>query len=221
MGLTAANQGREILAERRKVYHSPVMPWLLAATLAGAKMNDDTIARDASTPIETVAPVHGERANQGRRRDRRPRGNRDLAGPPTESAPPSSERPEIEHHEPRPTGPGPSAPPRPPEFKRPRGQQGFGDGIDRQICAFCVPVLPENYPVQGRPGTAVAAYHVIAEIDDRQLLCNELHRGECAWADLTPLDPDEAVSRNWSIVMISSLNQIDEHEPRTPDSTPV
>jgi hypothetical protein len=112
----------------------------------------------------------------------------------------------------------PNSSPRSPEFKRPRGQQGFSDGIDRQICAFCVPVLPETYPVQGRPGIAVAAYRVIAEIDDRQLLCNELHSGECAWADLSPLDPAEAVSRNWSIVMISGPDLTRLIEQRTDDS---
>ena len=82
-------------------------------------------------------------------------------------------------------------------------------------------MLPETYPVQGRPGIAVAAYHVIAEIDDRQLLCDELHPGECSWADLTPLDPAEAVSRNWSIVTIAGPDPIDTFELRTPDSAPV
>jgi hypothetical protein len=199
------------------------MPWLLAATLAGAKMNDDTIAHDATTPVETGIPAQGERSGRGRRRDRRPRGNRDQSGPPTDSSSPSPDRSQSAHLEPHPSGPAPNSSPRSPEFKRPRGQQGFGDGIDRQICAFCVPVLPKTYPVQGRPGTAVAAYRVIAEIDDRQLLCNELHPGECAWADLSPLDPDEAVSRNWSIVMITGPDLTNLIEPRTddPESAPI
>ena len=109
---------------------------------------------------------------------------------------------------------------RPQEFKRQRGQQGFGDGVDRQICAFCVPVLAETYPVQGRPGIAVATFRVIAEIDESLLICNQLHAGECAWADLTPVNPVEAVSRNWSVVMVSDPESIENYEQRAQDDDP-
>jgi len=180
-------------------------------------MNDETTGPNASVPAESRLPAPGERLGRSRRRDRRGKGNRDHASSTLEPGAPSADKSESAQQEQKLPPPAANTIARPQEFKRQRGQQGFGDGVDRQICAFCVPVLAETYPVQGRPGIAVAAYRVIAEIDGSQLICNQLHVGECAWADLTPIDPDEAVSRNWSVVVVSGPESIDDYDQHAQD----
>jgi len=196
------------------------MPWLHVAILAGAKMNDETTEPEPTIPSESGASAQVERLARGRRRDRRGKGQRDQAGSAPETVASSTVVSENARPEQQQSVTAVNSPPRSPEFRRHRGQQGFGDGVDRQLCAFCVPALPETYPVQGRPGIAVAAYRVIAEMEGSQLLCNQLHAGECAWADLTPLDPAEAVSRNWSVVTISGPEVVNSPEDHSQLANP-
>lgn len=166
-------------------------------------MNDETTEQSSSIPSDPGSPQPAERTGRSRRRDRRGKGHQDRLADSAEPTESTSSDPDPTVVVSSPQVAITQVVTKFREFKRTRGQQGFGDAIDREICAFCVPVLPETYPVQGRPGIAVAEFRVIAEIGDRQLICNGLHTGDCAWADLTPLDPNEAVSRNWSIVVES------------------
>ena len=168
-------------------------------------MNDE-LDQPASTPDSAPESSEtGERTGRGRRRNRRGKSNRNQqesqgeaihqqqdANVARSNAPAASpQRPESRGQEPR----------------RSRNQ-GYGDGIDHQICPYCVPTLPATYPVHGRQGLAVVPLHTIAEVDGVKLLCDQLHDGECVWPDLTPLDPTFAVSRNWTFVLQTGTDWI-------------
>src|SRR4051812_22034180 len=101
----------------------------------GARMNDETTGPDAAVPAESGMPVLGEPIGRSRRRDRRGKGIRDQASATAEPVASPSDGPESAQQVRKSTPPtAASTGVRPQEFKRPRGQQGFGDDVDRQIC---------------------------------------------------------------------------------------
>lgn len=72
--------------------------------------------------------------------------------------------------------------------KRGPGQEhrvpaGFGDGIERAICARFVHVLPPAFPVQNRPGIATSRPTEVARRVNDVLLCDRNHEGDCVWPD--------------------------------------
>lgn len=202
-GINRGKTGREILAKRREVYHTDGAAWLLARSSRSEHSMNDESDPSATESSHAPAPVAAsERSGRNRRRNRRGKGNRSQQSPPVENAIPSAgatAEPEIE---PQRAAQQPRHEPRPSEPKRSRGH-GFADGVDHQICAYCAPVAPATYPVQGRTGLAVMPLQTIAELNGARLQCDLLHDGECAWPDLTPVDPAFAVSRNWTLVIES------------------
>lgn len=176
-------------------------------------MNDE-LDQPASSPEPAPETSDtGERAGRSRRRNRRGKSNRNRQEPQDDAIPQPEHANDARS----------SAPATPPQRPESRGQeprrsrnQGFGDGIDHQICPFCVPRLPATYPVQGRQGIAVVPLHTVAEVDGVKLLCDQLHDGECLWPDLTPLDPIFAVSRNWTFVLQTGTEWIVLAEEREP-----
>ncbi len=60
---------------------------------------------------------------------------------------------------------------------------GFGDGIERAICASFVHVGPLTFPVQHRPGIAASRPTEVARRENAVLLCDRNHEGDCVWPD--------------------------------------
>lgn len=83
---------------------------------------------------------------------------------------------------PRPTDGAPDG--RPP---RPRGDRppmaGWGDGIERCICAAMSTCPPRSYPVQHRTGIATIPPAVVERRPERILLCDSQHDGPHIWPD--------------------------------------
>ena len=57
----------------------------------------------------------------------------------------------------------------------------WADGKERDLCEHAVATLPERVPIAGRTGLAVARWSIVDTRDDRVLICNRLHDGDCAW----------------------------------------
>lgn len=161
-------------------------------------MNDELDRPESPSEPASESPGADERAGRGRRRNRRGKSNKNRQE--TQGEPALHQEQEPVDQPEAPAAPPQRPEPRGPEPRRSRSQ-GFGDGIDHQICPYCVPMQPATYPVQSRQGIAVVPLHTIAELDGVKLLCDQLHRGECVWPDLTPLDPSFAVSRTWTFVL--------------------
>ena len=57
----------------------------------------------------------------------------------------------------------------------------FTDDLDRQVCTARVTTLPEDFPVQFRWRAATRRMHVVAEIGQQVLLCDDSHDGPHRW----------------------------------------
>lgn len=57
----------------------------------------------------------------------------------------------------------------------------WGDAIERELCAFADTSPPERTPIAGRTGVATAKWVTVDRDEGRVLVCNRLHRGDCAW----------------------------------------
>ena len=57
----------------------------------------------------------------------------------------------------------------------------WGDTVERELCAHSGALPPERTPIAGRTGVAVAKWVVVDRVERRELICNRLHDGECAW----------------------------------------
>lgn len=70
-----------------------------------------------------------------------------------------------------------------------KGQQGtrrfaynhWPDSDDRELCRNAVTSAPERTPISGRTGVTVSKWLVVARRDERVLICNRLHDGDCEW----------------------------------------
>ncbi len=60
---------------------------------------------------------------------------------------------------------------------------GWGDGIDRVICARAEHVLPTTFPVASHAGMATIAPTVVGRRTDALLLCSFSHCGAHVWPD--------------------------------------
>lgn len=77
----------------------------------------------------------------------------------------------------------------PAEHGATRGQQGskrfvvstWHDTNDRDLCAHALVLAPEHTPIAGRTGLATARWEVVDRRSERDLICNRLHEGDCAW----------------------------------------
>ena len=88
---------------------------------------------------------------------------------------------------PRPRPPG-GAPPRTQDDarrKRPseRRYAGWGDSVERLMCARDIRRLPAAFPVESRAGAATIAVVVVARRDNAVLLCAFAHAGPHEWPD--------------------------------------
>jgi hypothetical protein len=100
--------------------------------------------------------------------------------------------------------PARKGPPRPPtEGKRKRSTEsryiGWGDGVDREVCARAAHVLPVTFPVASHGGAATIAATVVARRADALLLCTFSHCGAHVWPDGEVVDDaqdDTASSRS-------------------------
>jgi hypothetical protein len=66
-----------------------------------------------------------------------------------------------------------------------RTPAGFGDGIERAICANFIHLGPIAFPVQHRPGVAASRPIEVARRENAVLLCDRNHAGDCVWPDGT------------------------------------
>lgn len=70
-----------------------------------------------------------------------------------------------------------------------KGQQGtrrfvfthWSDMDDRELCQHALTAPPERTPISGRTGLAVPKWLVVARRDQRVLICNRVHTGDCDW----------------------------------------
>ena len=60
---------------------------------------------------------------------------------------------------------------------------GWGDGIERALCANTVHILPLTFPVESHTGTATIPMSVVDRRPGVHLLCNFSHCGAHAWPD--------------------------------------
>lgn len=72
-----------------------------------------------------------------------------------------------------------------------RGMTGFGDGIERAMCAGVPTVPPRTSPVQHRTGLAVRRLMTVDRTDSAVLLCDDSHDGPHVWpnGDVVGEDP--------------------------------
>jgi hypothetical protein len=57
----------------------------------------------------------------------------------------------------------------------------WGDTVERELCALASAPPPECTPVAGRIGVATARWITVDRQEGRELVCNRLHGGDCAW----------------------------------------
>lgn len=87
----------------------------------------------------------------------------------------------------------PPAPPPNQSRERERGPRrgrhnaanGFADGLDRHFCIAGRRFFPREWPVNHRPGVAIAKLDEVDRRGKEVLLCNHLHEGNCVWPDET------------------------------------
>lgn len=60
---------------------------------------------------------------------------------------------------------------------------GWGDGLERCICAATLVRPPRTYPVQHRTGVATIAPAIVERAPSRILLCDGQHEGPHIWPD--------------------------------------
>lgn len=156
-------------------------------------MADTPFESGEQSPPSSAKESNQTRGNRNRRRNRRGKNHRPEQSTETEQSP----RTDVVAPPPEPRPQPPVS--RPVEPVRPPGR-GYADGIDHQICAYRGFAAVKRHPVLPRAALAVMPLRVVATMDDRELLCDQLHEGDCAWPDLTPVDPDQVVRRNWQIV---------------------
>lgn len=69
---------------------------------------------------------------------------------------------------------------------------GFGDGIERAICARFQPAFATGFPAHHRTGVATISPVIVDRRPTAILLCNSLHEGPHFWPNGDPVDDTEA-----------------------------
>ena len=82
-------------------------------------------------------------------------------------------------------GGSPRRPPQDSRRKRANEQRyaGWGDGIERVVCARAEQFPPETFPVASHAGAATIPATVVARRPDALLLCTFSHHGPHSWPD--------------------------------------
>jgi hypothetical protein len=107
----------------------------------------------------------------------------------------------------------PGGPPRrpPQDTRRKRANEqryaGWGDGIERVVCARAEQYLPETFPVASHAGAATMPATIVARRPDALLLCTFSHHGPHSWPD------GELVAD--SPVMVAATAEIPEESVRS------
>jgi len=83
------------------------------------------------------------------------------------------------------SGGAPRRPPQDNRRKRANEQRyaGWGDGIERVVCARAEQILPETFPVASHAGAATIPATIVARRPDALLLCTFSHHGPHSWPD--------------------------------------
>ena len=140
-------------------------------------MSDDVMHESANQPGDSAQS--GDQPRRSRKRGKR---NRSRSGESGQRAPGVA------------VGTPPTAPDRTPQSNnRERvqrrsggsrtGSHGFADGLDRSVCVAGLQTYPAEWPVNHRRGLAVTPLQEVARREGELLLCDQLHDGDCLWAD--------------------------------------
>lgn len=78
--------------------------------------------------------------------------------------------------------------------RRRKGEgEGFGDQVDRLVCAHATWGLPGAAPVQGRSGIARSRLQVVERTEGTILLCDGVHEGPHEWPGEVSIPPADRV----------------------------
>jgi hypothetical protein len=139
---------------------------------------------DDSQEIQNDTPQSGNDAEATRRRSRR-RGRRGKSrgAVPTvvEQQPDTAREAEAAPPAPSPQRHTPHREVQRTSDYRHAARSGFGDELDRQVCAMRMPGYPSAWPVNYRVGIAMQPLAEVGRSEGTVLLCDLSHDGPCVW----------------------------------------
>lgn len=172
----------------------------------------DEVAHDSVNASADSGPT-GDRSRRPRKRGKR---NRSRAGE-SPSAAPTVATPTVEPERSAPAPHRERAPRR--SGGNRHGQHGFADGLDRSVCVVGVRRFPGEWPVNYRRGLAISPLREVARRSDEVLLCDQLHEGDCLWADgETVLDAGGPIVRTISAEPVAAPTPAVEPPPVVDDA---